>query len=113
MANINTKTIEYKSFYLSKIAEKATELSLIINEISKSKSIVDICKQEVLALALSKSEDKEAVQSMEVYAKKKLEDAECEFKRLIDKNYLIEARIKALKEETNLLGIEVMKFTKD
>ena len=112
MKNTNTEALKYKSFYLNKMAEKASHLSAMVEEVYDAKHWVDMCKEEVESDLESDSDD--GVDADEVgRSKARLARAEASLDEVVQKLNLLEAELRNFKDDVECLGTELTKFIKD
>jgi prefoldin subunit 5 len=112
MKNTNTEALQYKSFYLNKMAEKAKHLSAMVEEVYDAKHWVDMCKDDLESTLEGDSDDGVDVDEVE-RSKARLARAERSLDEVAKQLHLLEAELRNFKDDIECLGTELTKFIKD
>lgn len=112
MKNKDTEALQYKSFYLNKISEKAKELADKVEEVYDAKHWLDMCRDD-LATTIEDEKDGDADAEDIEAAKGRLARANQSMLNVMGNLLSLEIELRHFKDDVECLGTEVIKFTKD
>lgn len=112
MKNKDTEALQYKSFYLNKISEKAKELADKVEEVYDAKHWLDMCRDD-LATTIEDEKDGDADAEDIEAAKGRLARANRSMSEMVATMSLLETELRHFKDDVECLGTEVIKFTKE